>query len=453
MDNLTLSTAKRIAELVRDEGGTAYFVGGCVRDGILGIDSGDADIEVHGIVPDRLRTILDRTCGYAEVGSFFGIFKVRNCDIDVAIPRKEVSTGTKHRDFDISLDPFIGTYAAAKRRDFTCNAMMKNILTGEITDHFGGVEDTKNKILRRVDPVSFVEDPLRVLRAAQFAARFGFSVDPETEHLCASINLSSLSGERVFGELKKGLTMSSAPSVFFELLDRFGQLDFWFGELLPLKNSPQSAPYHLEGNVWNHTMMVLDAASSLKDRAGNPFGFMLSALTHDLGKPLTVSVKNGVIHNYGHETAGLVPTETFLSRLTADKKLKQYVKNLNELHMKPNKEASENVPVKTTNRMFDEAIDPVALIYLAEADNRGKKSSVPFRDNTPFLLERLEIYREYMSRPFVTGKDLVDAGIEPGKDFSSMLALAHRMRLAGVPKDEAMKQILGSRGKHDKKRR
>lgn len=434
--------AERIAEKVSEQGGAAYYIGGFVRDRIRGKENKDVDIEVHGIAPCRLEKILDSLGERISIGESFGIYNMKGYSLDIAMPRKEENRGRGHRDFDICVDPFIGTYKAALRRDFTVNALMQNVLTGEVIDHFGGTEDIQKGVLRHIHSGTFVEDPLRVLRAAQFAARFGFTVSQDTVQLCRSMDLSGLPKERILGELEKALLKADKPSVFFETLKDMEQLAVWFPEPAQLIGVPQNPKHHAEGDVWVHTMMVVDAAASFRDRVKDPLGFMLSAVTHDFGKALCTQVVNGEIHAYRHETAGLPLVEGFMKRLTSEKALIRYVKNLSQYHMMPNMLAADRSSVKATNKMFDASVDPEALICLAAADRLGKIAAYESLPNDGFLYKRLKIYREYMSRPYVTGRDLIDAGLDPSEDFSEYLALAHKLRLAGVNKESALRQIL-----------
>lgn len=223
-----------IAEKVCNRGGRAFYVGGFVRDKLLGIDNKDVDIEVHGIAPEELLDLLKEVGEPLSYGSSFGIYSLKGYDIDIAMPRREHATGSGHRDFEVFVDPFIGTTEAARRRDFTINALMEDVLTGEIIDPFGGKDDLQNKVIRHIDDKTFVEDPLRVLRGAQFAARFGFDIAPETVKLCKGIDISTLTRERIEEELKKGLLKGIKPSVFFEALRDMNQLDIWFPELKAL---------------------------------------------------------------------------------------------------------------------------------------------------------------------------------------------------------------------------
>ena len=437
-----LRMAREVARRVAEKGGSAYFVGGFVRDALAGRENKDVDMEVHGITPQCLKEILSGLGQLITIGESFGIFSLKGYSLDIAMPRKEEARGRGHRDFDIFVDPFIGTEGAARRRDFTCNALMQNVLTGQIIDHFGGQEDLKKGILRHVNDLSFAEDPLRVLRAAQFAARFEFRVAPETIELCRGMELMHLPRERVEGELKKALLKAEKPSIFFEVLRQMEQLDIWFPELKALIGVPQNPTYHAEGDVWNHTMLVLDEGARLRHRTAQPLWFMLSCLTHDFGKAVCTEEINGVLHAYEHEVKGLPLAEAFLGRLTSETKLIEYVLNLTELHMKPNTVAGIRSSIKTTNRMFDRAIDPEGLLCIALADDRGRISTVHQKDNEAFLRERLEIFKEIMARPHVMGRDLMDAGLTPGADFAEILRYAHKLRLAGVDKANALKQTL-----------
>lgn len=434
--------AERIAMQAAQLGGRAYYVGGCVRDSLSGRQGKDLDVEVHGLQPAQLQEILDDLGDRMTIGESFGIYGLRGYDLDIAMPRKETARGSGHRDFDIFVDPFVGTASAARRRDFTVNAMMQDVLTGEVIDHFGGREDLEQGVLRHVSDETFAEDPLRVLRGAQFAARLGFRVAPETVALCRRMELQHLPRERVEAELKKALLKAEKPSIFFEVLRQMEALDVWFPEVKALIGVEQNPRYHAEGDVWTHTMMVLDAAAKLRSKVEDPLGLMLAALTHDLGKAVCTKRIDGVIHAYAHETAGLPLADALLRRLTGEKRLHRLVLNLVELHMKPNAAAAMGSSVKSTNKMFDSAMDPEALLCLALADARGQITEAPQVSHEAFLQERLELYRRQMAKPYVAGKDLVEAGLKPDENFSELLQYAHKLRLAGVEKENALKQVL-----------
>ncbi|AZV46948.1 CCA tRNA nucleotidyltransferase [Nautilia sp. PV-1] len=175
-----------------------YLVGGCVRDEILGIKSKEFDIEVYDITPEKFDVLMQKL-GAKGVGKSFFVYKWKN--FDISLPRTETKTSAGHRGFEVSLTQDEKT--ASKRRDFTMNALMKNIYTGEMLDFWGGVRDIKNRIIRHIDDKSFAEDPLRVLRAMQFASRLKFKIDKGTVNICRKLNLYELSRERIFMEFEK----------------------------------------------------------------------------------------------------------------------------------------------------------------------------------------------------------------------------------------------------------
>ena len=437
------SKAEEIAERVHALGGSAYYVGGYVRDRLLGRDSKDIDIEIHGITEDALIELLSDMGETASFGRSFGIHTLRGTGIDIALPRTERSTGQGHRQFDVSVDPFIGTEAASSRRDFTINALMQDVLTGEILDYHGGREDLEKGIIRHVSDASFAEDPLRVLRAASFASRLGFDIADETISLCRSIDLSGLSSERVEEELAKALLRSDRPSVFFEALRQMNQLSFWFPELEALVGLPQDPLYHPEGDVWIHTMEVIDRAAALRDKTDEPLSFMLLCLCHDFGKAVTTELIKGRYHAYQHEVKGIPVIESFLRRIVKEKSIRRYVTGMVPLHMRPNVAAFSKPSVKSTNRLFYEAASPGDLVYFAICDKPVLAGEENFTGDSDFLWERLSVFEATMAKPHITGKDLIEAGISPGEELGRLLDYALKLRLAGIDKDQAMKQVMG----------
>ena len=435
--------AYRIAESVARSGGRTYFVGGLVRDRILGRENKDIDIEIHGIFPEELNQILRELGDVLEMGASFGILGLKGYEIDIAMPRSETATGSGHKDFDVIVDPFLGEEKAAMRRDFTMNAMMQDVLTGEILDFFGGKQDLKDGVIRHVNDRTFIEDPLRVLRAAQFAARFNMRIADETVRIASRMDLSALASERIMGELTKALLKSPKPSVFFREMRLAGQLDRWFPEVKALIGVPQPEQHHPEGDVWTHTMLVLDEAAKLREEAAWPLGFMMTALTHDFGKAaVTTQDENGKIHAYGHERDGLPLIRTFLRRLWRENRLQDYVLNMAQLHMSPNMLAQQKAGKKAFMRMYDQSCEPGDLILLAKADHQGRTGAPDYDGIETILRQQLAAYEERMSLPYVRGRDLVEAGMKPGPQFTDALRYAHKMRLAGVPKESAWAQTL-----------
>lgn len=431
-----------IAKSVKELGGNVYFVGGYVRDKLLGINNKDIDIEVHGITNVQLESVLDNIGERIFFGENFGVYSLKGTSIDIAMPRKEKQTGVKHTNFEITVDPFMGTYNACKRRDFTINALMQDVLTGEIIDHFNGQYHLKNKIIKHISDETFIEDPLRVLRAAQFAARFEFKIDEETINLCKKMDITTLPKERIETELKKALIKSKKPSIFFEELRKMNHLDYWFKELKDLIGVQQNPIYHSEGDVWVHTMKVLDEGVKFLKKINNQYYFLLSCITHDFGKYVCTKIIDGKIKSINHEIEGIPLVKSFLNRITYEKDLIKYVLNMTKLHMRPHTLANAKASIKATNKMFDESVDPIALICLANADRNGSISIDKHESNDKFLYKRLNIYYEYMSRPFVTGLDLIENGLIPNSNFSLILNYAHKLRLSGVKKETALKQTL-----------
>lgn len=442
-EDKNLIMARRVAETVVQAGGKAYFVGGYVRDQLLKRENKDIDLEIHGISPEALMAVLDCLGQRTVMGASFGVFGLKHYDLDIAMPRSETENSRGKQDFCAYVDPFIGTERAALRRDLTMNALMQDVLTGEILDHFGGVEDLKQGVIRHVDDVTFAEDPLRVLRVAQFAARFQFRVAEETVELSRKLDLSALAKERVWGELEKALLKSPKPSVFFQVLRQMDQLHTWFPELEALISVEQDAQFHPEGNVWNHTMLVLDEAAKLRPQAKEPLCFMVAALCHDFGKAVTTAAKNGRIHAIGHEVDGVPIAGQFLHRMTREGKLRHYVQNMVENHMRPNVVAAQRSRVKSICKMLDQSVCPEDLLLLAKADHNGRTNASAYDQTEQFLREHLALYHDRMAQPYVMGADLIQAGFQPGKDFGEALEFAHKLRLAGVEKESALRQTVG----------
>jgi len=429
-----LEMAMRIAERSAGEGGRAYFTGGFVRDLLRGEENKDIDIEVHQLVPARLEQILDSLGTRISIGESFGVYNLKGYSMDISMPRKEENRGRGHKDFDVCVDPWIGTFKASLRRDFTVNAMMQDMLTGEFVDHFNGREDLKNRIIRHVDPDTFVEDPLRVLRAAQFAARMEFQVAPETVELCRRMDLSALPRERILGELEKALLKARRPSVFFTVLREMDQLSLWFRELSLL-----------ETPLWECTMRRLDAAAQYRNRAKDPLGFMLAALVCDISDENLPDEYRKELH-----TDGLRPADRFLQRLTNEKTALDCAGTLSACRIPAADPPEETATVEETNSLFDRVTDPEALLLLFRADRAAECGNTEESGAPDFLSRRLSVYHETMDRPGIMGRDLVAAGLKPGKQFTAWLNYAHRLHLAGVDREEALRRILEAAEKDEK---
>lgn len=435
--------SRDIAAAVAEAGGRAYYVGGFVRDGVLGIACEDIDIEVYGLEPEGLREVL---AGFGEVydkGAAFGILGLRGSEIDIAMPRTERRTGDGHRDFEISVDPFLKPEEACRRRDFTINAMLQDVLSGEIIDLYGGREDLRGGVIRCVEPAGFAEDALRVLRAAQFAARMDGHVEEKTRALCREMDLHCLMPARVFAEMEKALLRAERPSIFFRELREMDHLKEFFPEFAQTIGLEQNPRFHPEGDVFEHTMLVLDAAAQLRERAEWPLAFMLAALLHDLGKVVATEVQeDGRITAYGHEVLGLDMVEAQLRRFTGQEKLIACVLNHTELHMRPNMLAGANSKKRKTRQLFDKSLCPNDLILISRADASGKLDEPYNEENEIWLRERLKDYHQCLKRPMVTGKDLIEAGLRPGEGFAELIQRARMLHFSGIEKRNAIRQIL-----------
>ena len=317
----------KIAETCAENSGTAYLVGGCVRDSLLGLDPKDIDLEIFGINPAKLKSLMESLGSVSLCGQSFGILKVSDPEskvtVDVGIPRKERSRGSSHKDFIVNSDCNMTVKDATNRRDFTINSLYQNVITNEILDFHGGVSDLRAGIIRCVDESRFMEDPLRILRAIQFAARFQFVIEQNTFNLLKS-NIKivgNLPSERIFEEVSKLLLKAPKPSYGFHLMQELGLLDILFPEISVLQFVEQNPEYHPEGNVFNHTMNVIDWLP-LESRT---IELQLAGLYHDSGK-LYGSVK--------HEMRSMeIVREEFPKKLTNNRDLIDSVSNLVGYHM------------------------------------------------------------------------------------------------------------------------
>ena len=263
---------RAIARRVRAAGGRALLVGGCVRDALLGRESADIDCEVHGVSPD---TLLGAFGEIDESGRAYGIYTIRGAGIDVALPRTETRIGPGHKDFAVMVNPELSPAQAVLRRDFTVNAIMRDALTGEYVDPLGGMEDLARGVLRAVPGDGFEEDPLRVLRGAQFAARFHLTPDGETLLKMRRMPTDRLSAARVYAEMNKALLTAQEPDVFFRVLRDANALEPWFAELATLCGVQQNPLHHPEGDAFEHTLLTLRAAAEVRSKSSDPLHFML----------------------------------------------------------------------------------------------------------------------------------------------------------------------------------
>jgi len=438
-------TVLKLAEAVGREGGRALLVGGCVRDELMGQQPKDWDVEVYGIEPTRLRELLDAFGPVSVVGEAFTVYKL-GAHLDVSLPRRERKTGRGHRAFFIEGDPEMSFAEAASRRDFTINAILQDPLTMEIIDPCSGRADIDGGILRAVSIDSFGEDSLRVLRAAQFAARFEFKVEPETAALCQTIDVTDLPAERIWGEFEKLLLRARHPSIGLGWLHALGVIDQLFPELKALIDVPQDPEWHPEGDVFVHTRLVVDRARELIDGLSYPkqVTVMLAALAHDFGKPATTEFIDGRLRSRGHEEAGVEPTLSFLARLnlfTLDGyDVRAQVLALVRDHLKPGEyfKKREEVGDGAFRRLARKC--ELDLLYrVAKADSLGRNADWVPREQwygaeaQEWFIERareLDIVSQAPA-PLLLGRHLLEMGLAPGPRIGEIARAVYEMQLDG----------------------
>ena len=434
----------KLAELIKSNGGRAMLVGGCVRDGLMNIVPKDFDVEVYGIEPSKLREILDSFGKVDAVGEAFTVYKIGN-NLDVALPRRERKTGRGHRGFVVEGDPLMSFAEAAKRRDFTVNAIMQDALTGEIIDVYGGREDIKNKILRVVSKETFPEDSLRVLRAAQFAARFNFQIEAETAEICRAIDLTDLPKERIWGELEKLLLKAAQPSVGLHCFYDLNIAAQLFPELLALVGVPQEAEWHPEGSVDIHTLMVVDEARKLIDDLpyAKQITVMLGAICHDFGKPATTKFFDGRWRSYAHDEAGVAPTISFLDTLgiyTLDGyDVREQVTQLVRYHLLPGM-FYKSQPGDGAFRRLARKVEPDLLYRVGKADSLGRNPEWLPKEKW-FKAEAQEWFIERVRdlqienkapKPLLMGRHLIELGLKPSKLFGEITDAVYEKQLDGT---------------------
>ena len=419
-----------IAAAVRDAGGRAVVVGGWVRDHLLGMRSKDVDVEVFGLDVARLESLLAGFGKVHAVGRAFGVFRVGDVDVDFSLPRRDSKRGPGHRGFDVAPDPSLDFEQAARRRDLTVNSIGIDPLTAEVLDPHGGRGDLERRVLRATDPARFPEDPLRGLRVAQLAARLEMAPDGELIALCRGLDLGELSGERSFEEFRKLLLRAAKPSLGFKVLEDTGLLRF-FPELDALRGVPQDPEWHPEGDVWVHTLMVLDVAASLRgDEAGEDLALMFGALCHDLGKPATTERIGGRIRSRGHDVEGIAPTCTLLARMRAPGALVERVAALVEHHLAPALFTRNGATAKGYRRLARKLERAGAsielLVRVARADHLGRTTADAlagrFDAGDAFLAAARTCRVEHAApRDVVLGRHLIERGLQPGPGFGPIL--------------------------------
>lgn len=431
--------------------GRPRLVGGGVRDWLLGLPPKDFDIEVAGVSFGQLQRILSPFGATDIVGRSFGVIKLRtaNGEYDFSLPRRESKTGAGHRGFAVVPDPDLSDADAAARRDFTINAIAYDPFARTIIDPHHGQDDLRHRILRHTS-AAFSDDPLRVLRAFQLAARFDLQLAPETAALCRAIAsaYAELPVERVWGEWEKWATKSTRPSRGLAVLEETGWLQH-FPELAALRGTPQDPEWHPEGDVLAHTQHCLDALVGLTDWADAPSErrrrLSLAVLAHDFGKPATThqAEKHGRLRwiSPGHEAAGGPLAATFLRRIGAPLHLDAEVVPLvvNHLaHHHGQNEFSDASVRRLARRLMPATIDDLLLVMRADHLGRPPLQS----PETAIRIDELKRKADWLAlqnsapRPLLLGRHLIILGLTPGPDFKPLLDAAFEAQLDGAFTDE-----------------
>jgi tRNA nucleotidyltransferase (CCA-adding enzyme) len=453
------SSVLNLCQVIRRAGGRALLVGGWVRDHLRGVENVDYDLEVYGLEPARLRALLEAQGVVNAVGEAFTVYKVklpaagessdihqpaeaRDLVIDVSLPRRESKTGRGHRAFEVAGDPQMSYEEAARRRDFTINAIMYDPLADEYLDPYHGRRDIERRTIRVVDPRTFVEDSLRVLRAMQFAARFEYEIEAQTIEFCRTIDLSDLPAERVWAEVEKWLLKSRRPSIGWWAARSLGITEKLWPEIHALIDCPQEKAWHPEGDVYVHSGMVLDEARKLVDDLPYPkqIAIMLGALCHDFGKPLTTKFEGGRIRSRGHEEAGLAPTEAFLERLNihtlAGYDVRQQVMALVAYHLTPAHYFKAQARGETISdgafRRLAQRVEPDLLYRVARADCLGRTGDFK-PDAEEWFLARVQALAvtERPPEPLLKGRHVLALGLEPGPRVGQIIRAVYELQLDG----------------------
>lgn len=433
-DSATRSALDTLCSSVLAAGGSARLVGGCVRDAMLGLPATDLDIEIYGIEASALIKLLSSHFGVDLVGESFGVIRLRDLPIDVSLPRRESKRGLGHRGFKIVSDPQMDPREAASRRDFTINAIALDPVSGSIFDPFGGIADLKSRILRHTTE-KFSEDPLRVLRGMQFAARFEFQLAPETIELCRQIEPEGLAPERILGEWNKLILKGTRPSLGLAFLRDCGWIRH-FPELEALIGCEQNPRWHPEGDVWIHTLHCMDVFANERigiEREDLIVGF--GVLCHDLGKPATtIREEDGRITAKNHDVVGVELTRQFLGRLTGEEKLIEEVVSLVACHLAPIQLFASKVNDSAIRRLANKVGRIDRLVRVSSADMRGRPPLVVDRfEAGDWLLERARALSIDAQPPtaLLMGRHLIELGLEPGPHLGRVLEECFARQIEG----------------------
>ncbi len=439
-----------------------FCVGGYVRDLISGNPSKDVDILITKYSLDEIENKL-RTHGKIDiVGKSFGVIKFtkEGRTYDVSLPRSDIPItreSRKHKDFIIKADPFLPLEKDLQRRDITCNSIALRLLDGEVIDPFGGVNDIREKRIRMTDPLSFPEDPLRIIRVARFASILGWKIEKSIYEISKDIELKGLSSERITEELFRMLLNSERPSIGFKELLKLSVIEKILPELLPMTFTIQDSYFHPErdkfGNhtVWIHTLITIDQARKItkifKINPQRTVTLLLASLLHDIAKPSTSrwEWKNGRLHitNYRHDIIGVEISERILDRHKIFTWNNYDVRKYTLLLIKHHHISTDlwqnrkSVTKKAFSRLYKDMENEIELlIYLDLADRRGREKRLlrGLDEEAKWLFSKIEEFgiNKETIKPIIYGRDLIKLGFSPGKTLGKILKQLYELQLDGA---------------------
>ncbi len=433
-----------VIKAIYERSGKAYLVGGAVRDLVLGLHTKDLDIEVHGLNLDELSQILSTVGTVLYVGKSFGVLKLEGVPIDWSLPR----TDTSGRKPQVFIDPKMSIVEALRRRDLTMNAMAIELSTHEFIDPFHGLNDIHHKILRAPDIAFFSEDPLRFYRVMQFIGRFEMLPDPILQKTCKTMDISTVSIERIEDEFEKLILKSKSPSLGIRWLADIGRLAQILPELADLERVPQDKYWHPEGTVFEHSMEAFDAAEHIEvSSEEDKLILCYAALCHDLGKVSTTFEIDGRIHSPGHAEVGAKLARSLLKRITRKVKIINTVCLLIKYHMQPIQFIKLDAKPAAYRRLALKlakytTIDMLGKLALADYRGRNPHGHKPLTKNFPDLEEFLRRAHDaqVLHKPepqILHGKDIIDL-VKPGPEMGRLLKFAYELQLEHGIRDKEL---------------
>ena len=437
-----------IIEEIIHVGGHPYLVGGAVLDIVCSSKIGgdiatikDWDIEVFNISYEKLTRVLDDWGQSNLIGNKFGIAKLKldGLDMEFSIPRLESKIGVKHQDFDIKLVPNLTIEEAARRRDFTINAIYFSLKNGKIYDPTGrGIKDIRTSTLDSVCVNTFADDPLRIMRAVQMMSRktLHFTHDLETDIYMSIMEgmLKHVPGEAIFQEFNKMWMEANEDGILRALnfMEYTGIIEH-FPELRAMERCEQKPEHHPEGNVWEHTKLVMAQATKYRDMLPEEWrlAYMWGMFVHDIGKPISVDPETGSMK--GHDYRGAKLARVFMERLTLNKDLNDKICAIVEGHMRPRIMVDSN-PKKSSWRRLQNICRLDILAYVSVADSDGRTPELREGTEAKWFRHVMDVYKQLGEQdgkipPIVMGRHLIEKGMIPSIEFSSILQQAYEIQL------------------------